>query len=185
MPYELLYNKKGEYVGFYSEVLKRFRTLYDYIRLGDTYDKDMIASSIWTAVEEFERIGLNYYDIHDENFMIGDNGEFKVVDVDGADQILTDSARIDKINNYWDLIFEMYLFSFYPEHPVRLNCVWLFEEADTYFTHEFLEYLDGVIRDDRDILTVSPKIYLPELYDTEKISEFSKRLEMDSKYYGK
>lgn len=185
LPIELLYNRKNEYIAYLTYLLKGYRTIYDYIRLQDSYDKDMVARNVATVVNEFESIGLNYYDIHDENFMIDDNGNFKVVDVDGADMILTPQAKIDRINNFWDFIFEMYLFEFYPEHPVRLNYVYMFEESDTYLSREFLEYIDGVIRDDSCILTVKPEIYLPEFYDKEKVNEFSKRLELDSKYYGK
>lgn len=185
LPTELLYNRNNEYIAYLTKLLKGYHTIYDYIKLQKSYDKDMVARNVATVVSEFENIGLNYYDIHDENFMIDEKGNFKVVDVDGADTLLTPQAKIDRINNFWDFIFEIYLFEFYPEHPVRLNYVYMFEDSDIYFSKEFLEYIDGVIRDDSCILTVEPEIYLPEFSDKEKVNELSKRLELDSKYYGK
>ena len=185
IPTDMLYSKDGNYVGLLFDYLKGYKTIFDKLREHEEFDKDEVARCVLKTVNEFDAIGLDYYDIHDENFMISDNGDIKVIDIDGAEKIVPGTNKLYTINNLWDFLFEIYLFHFNPDFQYRLNRVWLFEEADTYFSNEFLEYIDGVIRDDRDVLTVSPSIYLPEFYDKEKIDEFSKRLELESRNYGR
>ena len=185
LPEELLYNSNGKFVAYYSKYLNGYRTLYELIKTHKEFDSHMVAINILKIVDELKSIGLNYFDLHDENFMIDKKGNFKVIDVDGCDFDLTEYSRTMTINNLWDLLFEIYLFQFYPEHPLRLSCVYSFPELDTYFSREFIDYIDCVIRDDRDILSVSPSIYLPEFEDVEKVKELSKRIEIEGRYYGR
>ena len=184
LPDELLFNKDNEFVGYYSKYLNGYRTLYECIKGDVPFDKGMVAGNIMRIVEELELIGLNYFDLHDENFMVNKKGEFKVIDVDGVDFDMSSRSKIDRINNLWDLLLEIYLFESNPNHPLRLNSVALFEELDTYFSDEFVEYLDGVLRDDWDILNVNPRKYLPEFNDEEKVKELSKRIELEGRRYG-
>ena len=185
LPEELLYNSDGKFVAYYSKYLNGYRTLYELMKMGRDIDGLMVAKNVIKIVDELKSIGLNYFDLHDENFMIDKKGNFKVIDVDGCDFDLTEYSRTMTINNLWDLLFEVNLFQFNLNYPMKANCVWLFEELDTYFSDEFIEYIDCVIRDDKDILNVEPSIFIPEFEDRDKIKELSKRLEIEGRYHGR
>lgn len=177
LPEELIFGKDGHLVSYLTKYLKNYRTIHDYLRLSFDFDKRFVADNVLKIVKELENIGLNFYDIHDQNFMIDDNGGFKVVDIDGVEVLIDDEQRMYTLNNYWDLVLEMFLFNKNLSNQFRLSLFCLFEELDTYFSEEFIEYMEGVFRDDYDTLSIDPAIYLPEFDDKEKVLELSSRLE--------
>lgn len=177
IPSDLYYGCSKTPFAIGSPFLYGYRTLNDYLKMKRDFDKDKVASNIATIVNEYESLGMNYFDLHHNNFMLNRSGRFKVVDTDGADLQITPGVKMTTINNFWDLILEMYLYHFYPDYPLSLNTTYEYEKLADYFTPEFIEYLDGVIRDDPQILTVKPEIYLPEFKDEEKIITLSKKLE--------
>ena len=78
IPTDMLYSKDGNYVGLLFDYLKGYKTIFDKLREHEEFDKDEVARSVLKTVNEFDSIGLDYYDIHDENFMVNDNGDIKV-----------------------------------------------------------------------------------------------------------
>lgn len=184
LPTKYLYNRDNEFIGYLSKYLKNHSTIYDLIRLNINFDYDSVVANIAKIVMELERLGLNYYDLHDENFMIDSNGDFKTIDIEGAEILVDDKGKMFTINNFWDLVFEIYLFRFNPDHPARLNTFYFFDDITTYFSDEFVEYIDGVIRDDMDVLSVDINKYLMEFKDSEKINELSLRLRIEGERHG-
>ena len=121
IPTDMLYSKDGNYVGLLFDYLKGYKTIFDKLREHEEFDKDEVARSVLKTLNEFDAIGLDYYDIHDENFMISDNGDIKVIDIDGAEKIVPGTNKLYTINNLWDFLFEIYLFHFNPDFQYRLN----------------------------------------------------------------
>ena len=154
-----------------------YKTLNEVLKSKQFIDKDKVASNIVTIVNEYESLGMNYFDLHDKNFMLNKSGSMKVVDVDGADLHISPGVKMNTICNLWDILIEMYLYHFYPEYPLCVSSIYGFPNIDEYFSKEFIEYLDAVIRDDYESLSVNPEIYLPEFHDKEKIQTLSKKLE--------
>lgn len=177
LPDGIIYGSAKTPFAISTPYLYGYKTLRDCLFQKREFDKDRVAQNVTTIIQEYENLGMNYYDLHHDNFMIDRLGKFKVVDVDGADLHISPGLKMITINNLWDLLFEMYLYHFYPNYPLCLNSTLNYDELYEYFTKEFIEYLDGVIRDDKEILTVDPKIYLPELEDKDKIHTLSKKLE--------
>ena len=75
----MLYNSNGKFVAYYSKYLNGYRTLYELIKTHKEFDSHMVAINILKIVDGLKSIGLNYFDLHDENFMIDKKGNFKVI----------------------------------------------------------------------------------------------------------
>lgn len=177
LPIELIHGTAKTPFAVAYPYLYGYKTLNDVLKRKINFNKDKVADNIVTIVNEYESLGMNYFDLHDKNFMLDSRGKLKVVDVDGADLHTSEGLRMNTICNFWDLIIEMYLYHFYPEYPLCVSSTYGYEFIEDYFSKEFIEYLDAVIRDDYECLSVNPGIYLPEFHDQEKIQTLSKKLE--------
>lgn len=183
IPEALLYNRKGEYLGFAAPLLYGYYTLAQHLQVRYPLDKDKISASLIQVLEELESIGIIYFDIHDQNIMIGMEEEVKLVDLDGAK--ITGSFRYKKhmLYNFWELMFEMYVLPSYDEIPSIIKIIretGIFKE---YFSKEFLEYITEVIFVRQDIRDVPLGTYLGELKDQEKMLRLRNEIK-DISYHG-
>lgn len=178
------YNSFENYFGHASRLARGYKTLVDTLNNGELkITNEGILKEVKETMDELERIGFLYYDIHDRNILVKDN-KIKIIDFDDvydleSDELFQTDIEVKKVYqmcNIADLMLELYLFyehSFPTFIPIKLLTN---SKTKELVSKEFIEYLHLVNEVDLCVKDIPYEPFMEELKDTEKADELRKIL---------
>lgn len=142
LPDQLLYTSKDNYLGCRVENYRKMKAFYSIYQEDINIDKLEFFRKLITVLTEIESLGLSYWDIHPGNFLIDENNNFKVIDLDSV-EFTTDKSRITVDYNLMTMVIDSYFY----RKPLTFRSLERFLDRSTvceFLPNDIYEYLDYV-----------------------------------------
>ena len=161
-PTAMLYHQK-RYFGYTMEYYKKLKRIREAIKSGRIKDINEYMLNLLTIIEKLNELNLIYYDIHDNNVLVDENGKPFLIDID-------DIVTIPSIEDFYQQsqYLTEFILNVYLEEYKTLRVHISDKELRKILSQKVISYMENltVIANPAPSL---PYVLLDELKDKEKV----------------
>jgi len=168
-PTAYLYNKK-RYFGYVMKYYKKLKQVQEAIEKGIIEDIEKYALELLSIIEKLNKLNLCYWDFHDENILVDEQGNPYILDIDDMDYMPSKEDLHNQREYLTEFLLTIYLNKYKSVHAFANT------EAIQYaFSDKSLNYIYSLGNLGKPVPEL-PYIIIKELKDKEKRDMIKSRI---------